>query len=460
MVTCYNPDYMSGRELLQYDVAPVIDVAALPVEQTEQAHQAVLKLASRCPLNCDYCYVYNSRSGDQSWRAQPAFMSDETSDMVAERLGEELNSDPPREFDVTLHGGEPTNIGAKNIGKIACKIREAVSDETYVRMSIQTSATRLDTELLDTFRQNRIGVGISLDGDQNANRSRLYPNGKASFPDVMQSLGLIYSKTKYLPLLESVFAVVNLENDPKETFDFFLDMRPPQLDVLLPHGNWRYPPPGLATQEDRDKAPYGRWMADFFDAYYPEHMYDIEMRRFDSLISSMRKGTPSRVASLGGYQGGIVFIETDGSYEMVDALKTVPGEVGKTGLNVYEHSIRQASAFMAQKAIQLAASELPQGCAPCPISKVCGGGDIAQRYDTEQLFDKRSIYCQDLAYLITHIQGRVRAEVGRQSILNSLVASGELDFTSSDIWRRTGHYLYHDKNGKEFFKTGLSHLFT
>ena len=36
----------------------------------------ILKVASRCNLNCTYCYVYNK--GDDSWRAQPRRMTDET----------------------------------------------------------------------------------------------------------------------------------------------------------------------------------------------------------------------------------------------------------------------------------------------------------------------------------------------------------------------------------------------
>ena len=36
----------------------------------------VVKVASRCNLNCTYCYVYNM--GDNSYKLQPKFMSIET----------------------------------------------------------------------------------------------------------------------------------------------------------------------------------------------------------------------------------------------------------------------------------------------------------------------------------------------------------------------------------------------
>ena len=35
----------------------------------------VVKVASRCNLNCTYCYVYNM--GDESYKKQPKFMSED-----------------------------------------------------------------------------------------------------------------------------------------------------------------------------------------------------------------------------------------------------------------------------------------------------------------------------------------------------------------------------------------------
>jgi len=46
----------------------------------------LIKIASRCNLACDYCYVYEH--ADQSWKSQPAFMADETIHALAHRIGE------------------------------------------------------------------------------------------------------------------------------------------------------------------------------------------------------------------------------------------------------------------------------------------------------------------------------------------------------------------------------------
>ena len=46
--------------------------------------QFVLKTASRCNLNCSYCYVYNK--GNDSWRGRPALMPDHVFDASVERI--------------------------------------------------------------------------------------------------------------------------------------------------------------------------------------------------------------------------------------------------------------------------------------------------------------------------------------------------------------------------------------
>ena len=54
--------------------------------------ELVVKIASRCNLNCSYCYEYNM--GDDSWKKAAKFMSDET----AELLGKRINENMPRKI--------------------------------------------------------------------------------------------------------------------------------------------------------------------------------------------------------------------------------------------------------------------------------------------------------------------------------------------------------------------------
>ena len=74
----------------------------------QEIDTVLVKTASRCNLNCTYCYVYNL--GDDNWKYQPRRMADEIQAAVISRLGE-LSHAQHRPLSVVLHGGEPLYWG-------------------------------------------------------------------------------------------------------------------------------------------------------------------------------------------------------------------------------------------------------------------------------------------------------------------------------------------------------------
>ena len=63
----------------------------------------VIKVASRCNLNCTYCYVYNM--GDNSYKLQPKFMSLETIEKIFERIKSHCLKNGLKDFLIIFHGG-------------------------------------------------------------------------------------------------------------------------------------------------------------------------------------------------------------------------------------------------------------------------------------------------------------------------------------------------------------------
>src|SRR3954471_2388518 len=84
----------------------------------------LLKVASRCNLACDYCYMYEH--ADQSWREQPGLMAEETRRQLAKRVGEYARAVHLSEFLVVFHGGEPLLAGHDRIVETTRWIRECV----------------------------------------------------------------------------------------------------------------------------------------------------------------------------------------------------------------------------------------------------------------------------------------------------------------------------------------------
>ena len=68
----------------------------------------LLKVASRCNLDCSYCYVYHM--GDDGWRSLPKRMAADTRALVASELSALMRAQS-RPFSIVLHGGEPLLLG-------------------------------------------------------------------------------------------------------------------------------------------------------------------------------------------------------------------------------------------------------------------------------------------------------------------------------------------------------------
>lgn len=358
--------------------------------------QLILKIHSRCNLSCDYCYVYESI--DQSWRTRPTTMAGSTLARVAHRIDEHARAHGLRELQVVLHGGEPLLAGHDRVAAALSAVRDAFPAS---RFSIQTNGILLDERFLALFHEYGVRVGVSVDGGAAAtDRHRRYAGGRGSYDRIAAGIALLM-RPEHAPVYGGLLCTIDVDNDPDEVFDGLLAFRPPKVDLLLPHGNWTTPPP----HRDRPLA-YARWLIRVFDRWYEHRPEPTRIRLFESIIARLF-GLPSATETIGGETPGIVTVETDGSYEQSDALKTTAEGGPATGLGVEGHSIDEVLDHLAVAApYQLSAQ-----CRACPVVSVCGGGLRAHRYSAEAGFDNPSVYCQDLLALINHIGDRVRADL-------------------------------------------------
>ena len=86
----------------------------------------LVKVASRCNLDCDYCYVYHH--ADQSWRSMPKLLAQEHRVAFAERLAEYAAVGGLKRCAVIFHGGEPLLAGAHQI-----RCRESLYNRSIAR---------------------------------------------------------------------------------------------------------------------------------------------------------------------------------------------------------------------------------------------------------------------------------------------------------------------------------------
>ncbi|MFD6879342.1 MULTISPECIES: radical SAM/SPASM protein FxsBH, inactivated beta-hydroxylase extension form [unclassified Streptomyces] len=364
--------------------------------------EIVLKVHSRCDLACDHCYVYEH--ADQSWRARPKVISPGVISRTASRLAEHARDHALPSVTVILHGGEPLLAGTARLRLVCEEFTRALAGTAALDLRIHTNGLQLTGRHLDLFAEYGVRVGVSLDGDRAANdRHRRFADGRTSHPLVLAAVALLRSEP-YRHLYQGLLCTVDVANDPVAVLDALVELEPPRVDFLLPHATWAAPP----VRPDGAPDAYARWLLRVFD-HWERLGRPVPVRLFESLLSTLRGG-PSLTESLGLAPTDLVVVETDGTLEQVDSLKSAYEGAAATGFNVFDHSLDEVAAHPGVRARQLGLAGVSDTCRRCPVVRSCGGGLYTHRYREDGPdgpgFDHPSVYCSDLRELVDGVEGR------------------------------------------------------
>jgi uncharacterized protein len=357
--------------------------------------QYVLKVCSRCDLSCNHCYVYEH--ADRSWRAKPRTIDAATVSQAARRISEHAGIHRLNEVHVVLHGGEPLLLGRDGLREVISTLRSSIDPVTRLDLRIHTNGVLLDEDLCALFADYGVRVGVSLDGDRAANdRHRLFSDGRSSHPHVRQALSLL-RRPEYRHSYAGILCTIDVENDPIAVYEALLAEAPPRLDLLLPHATWDHPP----YRPPGERTPYAAWLGRIHSRWLADGR-PVPIRFFDSLMAAWQ-GRPSESEAAGLDPVDLLVIETDGSWEQTDSLKTAFENAPATGLNVFAHSVDEAAAHPGISARQTGITALCLTCRKCPVVRACGGGLYTHRYKSDNDFNNPSVYCEDLKSLIPDV---------------------------------------------------------
>ncbi len=370
-----------------------------PSEPPFPFRQFIVKMHGRCNLACRYCYLYEGP--DRTWRTRPAAAPPGVLARTAERIGEHAAAHGLKAVSLVLHGGEPLLAGADTLARFTGLVRDRVPDGCALHATVQTNATLLTERRLAVLARHSIRVGISLDGGlPEHNAQRTDHAGRPSWPAAARGARLIAER--HPETYAGILTVVDPTTDPVELYESLLALRPPALDLLLPHGNWSTRPP----HHEGPGTPYGDWLCAVFDRWWGAGRRETRVRLFEECLALLL-GLPAATESLGLAPFDAVVVETDGSIEQVDSLKSCYEGAARTGLDVFRNSFDQALRHPGVAARQAGADSLAAQCRACPLLSVCGGGHYAHRYRAGHGFANPSVYCADLQRFIRHVARRL-----------------------------------------------------
>ncbi|MFI6644154.1 FxsB family cyclophane-forming radical SAM/SPASM peptide maturase [Streptomyces sp. NPDC050504] len=362
--------------------------------------QFVLKVHSRCDLACGHRSVHEH--ADRSRAGRPLAMSPRTAAVVARRIAEHAAAHRPEAVRIVLHGCEPLRAGRAGLRAVVAELHSSVGPVAPLDIGIRTNGALLNERFCDLFAELGVEVGVSLDGDRAAyERHRGCADGRGGHDEALRAVALL-NRPRYRHLFAGLLCTVDVRSDPHAVYDALVALDPPRVDFLLPHATWDAPPP---RPEGAGPTPYADWLGAVHRRWDGQGR-PVPVRLFESVDLTLRGGG-SLTESLGLAPADVVVIETDGSYEQADSLKTAYDGAPATGMDVWTHSLDEVAAHPGTAARRQGLRGLCATCRACPVVHLCGGGLYAHRYRGDGSgFDNPSVFCPDLLALVEDIRNR------------------------------------------------------
>jgi uncharacterized protein len=379
-----------------------IDAASSPSAEAivPTIHQVILKVASKCNLNCTYCYVYNAK--DKTYLGRPPQLSEALARTALAHMKAYSSKRPPHRMSVCLHGGEPLLLGKNKFRDLIGLIRSQLGQHLG-SLSVQTNAVLIDRDWARLLRELQISVSVSLDGAPDVNDSeRVDHRGRGSHARAVSGIQHLLREGMQI----SVLCVVRPGASGFDTYKHLRSIGITDFDFLLPdisHDDWG----------DRFGASGGTPVADFLipalEAWLAEDNPDITIRFFSDIFKLILGDVGSTDAFGGGAMPYIV-IETDGTIQANDALRVCEESLGETGLDIVRHDLDDLPrARPVARDLIAGAIPKPEACQACPEFRTCGGGYLPHRYSRERGFDNPSVWCADILKLFGHMRSVVAA---------------------------------------------------
>lgn len=366
---------------------------ALSAKYKRPIYMYIIKVASRCNLDCAYCYVY--QSPDKSWEWKPKFLSIDTVSQIAIRIQEHVSEHSLTDLSIVFHGGEPLLAGVSRLREYVNVLTSTI--QCSISFGMQTNAILLDIPLIDFFHEHNFRLGISIDGTKEHNdRNRTYPNKRSSYDDTTKAIKLLQSFPEY-KIFGGVLIVIDVRNDPSEILQSLEELNIRGANLLLPDSNYESPP----YRPNGDSTAYGKWLFNFFSVWLEKYPH-IEIPYFEEIINLMMGGISSS-EEIGAKSVDFIVIDTNGDIEAVDTLKMVGRDATSLNLNVFDNTLNEALEHPAVYSRMSGYNALCNQCRACTYLDNCGGGYIPHRYSAANGFINPSIYCEDLKYLFANM---------------------------------------------------------
>jgi uncharacterized protein len=302
---------------------------------------------------------------------------------------------------IAFHGGEPMLLKVERFREYCAVFRAAIPS---VGFQIQTNGVLIDDEWIAVFKEFDVRVGVSIDGPRVENdKFRVMNNGSGSYDAVIRGLKLLQESAEAGDIVApGTISVVNPTFDYAKIFrHLHTELGVNSISFLLPdcqHDTGL--PLGIAAER------YGEILCDIFDAWVATGS-KAEVRQIDRLLSYFQKMDVSTIPiDFGGRskRTQVIVIQSDGDLSIDDTyMVALDWRQSQATPNVSASSLPQHLSRQVFRDIDRFYAAIPAACQSCCWVRICGGGDLENRYSRVNGFDNPSIFCAGLKKFYAHV---------------------------------------------------------
>lgn len=366
----------------------------------------LLKLSSRCNINCKYCYWFR----DESVYEKPKLLTIEAENAFLSKLSNHAAKFKIDKFSILFHGGEPMLFGKKRFDAFCHKLYDVATAWSFqLKLAMTTNGLLIDEEWIELFRLHAVSITVSIDGPQpihDTNRVDLKEAG--TFTRVMEKIAMLKKQQYDFGLL----TVCNPDTNPEQIIRFFVEeVQWPYFDILVPDANH--------TNKVKSISQY---YIRLFDLWYDKYAaMNINIRLFESMCKGLL-GLPSNSESIGTGRNTTFTLLTDGSLEPLDVLRIAGNGFTKSVYSVFANELQDIQQDPLWLEVRDACYNLHTDCENCTYKFACGGGHVAHRWSPATRYKNPSVYCSDYKEIFAHIWKKMKKDLYYETIDGKRIA--------------------------------------
>lgn len=359
----------------------------------------IIKTVEWCNLNCSYCYFYHGQ--DASFERRPRYLSRDIIAAAVPKIIDHCLAHDIQHIDLTLHGGEPLLQPKQDYLWMMDQFDLIDAAGIRTRRKCTTNGVLLDDEWARLLADRQVLLGISIDGPQELHdRSRVDLAGRGSYSRVVRGLKTALA-WRDRGLVVGTITVLDPAVPGREIYQELRSLGSEVIGLVLPEANYVQP---LTVPS----AEYGQVLMDIFDAWVAENDRRVKIRLFSDMIRAVA-GRGSATDQFGFSPVRVAVLETDGSLQPTDNFRACAHDMTELGINIERDSVDDLYFHeFFQKCVNQKAF-VPAECTGCRFVDICGGGRITSRYSAEDGFSRKSVHCDALFAMFSHVEQTLKA---------------------------------------------------